>query len=194
MKRAKRKQVTLALQAAAGGDPQAAAELLPLVYGELRKLARSRLAKLPPGQTLQPTALVHEAYLRVLGGVDPGWEKRGHFFAAAARAMRNILVDQARRKNSLKRGGDGKRVALSDSDLPIDPPSDDLLAIHEALETLEARDSRKGEIVNLRYFAGLTETETAEALGVSIGSLKNEWRYIRRWLYRQVRGPANQAR
>lgn len=180
--------VTRTLQAAAGGDPKASAELLPLVYDELRKLAGSRLAHLPPGQTLQPTALVHEAYLRVMGDADAGWDSRGHFFAAAARAIRNILVDQARRKNSLKHGGNRKKVELDETELRIEPPSDDLLAIHEAVELLEADDPRKGQIVELRYFAGLTEKDTAAALGLTVGTIKHEWRFIRRWLFQRVRG------
>ena len=128
------KPVTRVLHAAAEGDRQAAAELLPMVYRELRELARSRLRKLPPGQTLQATALVHEAYVRVVGEADPGWDHRGHFFAAAARAMRNILVEQARCKASLKRGGGRRRVDVEASDLAIEPPSEDVLAIHEALD------------------------------------------------------------
>ncbi len=175
--------VTQILQAACRGDPTAAAELLPLVYRELRDLARSRMANLSPGQTLQPTALVHEAYLRVLGTGDPGWDSRGHFFAAAARAMRDILVEQARRKASRKHGGGRQRVVADDSDLAILAPTDDVLAVDEALRELEVDDPRKGQVVNLRYFAGLTAEETAAALGVSKGTVDREWRYVRRWLF-----------
>ena len=179
------KTLTLALQATAG-DRQAAAELLPLIYDDLRKLARSRMAKLAPGQTLQPTALVHEAYARVIGSGDPGWDGRGHFFAAAAQAMRNILVDQARRKGALKRGGGRQRLELQDGDLAIQPPREDILALDEALRRLEADDPRKGRIVNLRYFAGLTAEETAAALDVSVGTVEREWRYIKAWLHTQL--------
>lgn len=178
--------VTRVLQAVARGDRQAGEDLLPLVYRELRDLAKSRMARLAAGQTLQPTALVHEAYLRLIGNVDPGWDGRGHFFAAAARAMRNILVEQARRKASLKRGGDRKRVEGSDSDLAIEPPSDDLVALEEAIQRLEADDPRKGQIVNLRYFAGLTMEEIAAVLGISLGTVKREWQYTRRWLYTEL--------
>ncbi len=184
-----KKVVTSVLQAARRGDRQAAAELLPLIYDELRDLARSRMAKLPPGQTLQATALVHEAYLRLLGDADPQWDSRGHFFAAAARAMRDILVEQARRKASRKHGGGLPRVEPDDSDLAIPPPTEDVLAVDEALQRLEAEDPRKGQIVNLRYFAGLTAKETAAALGVSKGTIDREWRYIRRWLYVQLAPP-----
>ena len=179
--------LTLALKAAAG-DREAAAELLPLIYDDLRKLARARMAKLAPGQTLQPTALVHEAYARVIGSGDPGWDGRGHFFAAAAQAMRNILVDQARRKGALKRGGGRQRLELEDGDLAIQPPREDILALDEALRRLEAEDPRKGRIVNLRYFAGLTAEETAAALDVSVGTVEREWRYIKAWLHSQLRG------
>jgi RNA polymerase sigma factor (TIGR02999 family) len=175
------------LDAGARGDPHAAATLLPLVYGELKKLAHARLAKLPSGQTLNTTALVHEAYLRVVGPRDPGWSHRGHFFAAAAQAMRNILVDQARRKCSLKRGGGRKPAELVDAE-DRGSPLDDILAIHEAVARLEAVDPRKGQIVNLRFFAGLTEEETAATLGVSRDTVKREWRYTKRWLYCVLKG------
>ncbi|MHC4711132.1 MAG: sigma-70 family RNA polymerase sigma factor [Planctomycetota bacterium] len=179
------KTLTLALKAAAG-DRVAAAELLPLIYEDLRKLARARMAKLAPGQTLQPTALVHEAYARVIGSGDPGWDGRGHFFGAAAQAMRNILVDQARSKAALKRGGGRQRLDLQDGDLAIQPPREDILALDEALHRLEADDPRKGRIVNLRYFAGLTAEETAAALDVSVGTVEREWRYIKAWLHTQL--------
>lgn len=185
--------ITVMLQAAAAGDTKAAAELLPLVYKELRSLARWRLAKLPAGQTLQPTALVHEAYLRVVGDTDPRWDSRGHFFAAAAQAMRDILVEQARRKASLKHGGGRHHVAANDSDLAIKAPTtkpDDLLDLHAALQRLETDDPRKGQIVNLRYFAGLSVEETATVMGVSEATIKREWRYIKRWLHREVSGVA----
>lgn len=187
MKRDESKRVTRALRAAAKGEPGAAEDLLPLVYRELRTLARARLKKLPPGQTLQPTALVHEAYIRVVGDDDPGWDGRGHFFAAAARAMRDILVEQARRKMSLKRGGNRSRVDYDKADPAVAPPSEDILAVDEAVKRLERDDPRKGQIVNLRYFARFTAAETAEALGVSVGTIEREWRYIRAWLEYQLR-------
>ncbi len=178
--------VTLVLKAAVGGDREAAARLLPLVYEELRKLARARMARLAPGQTLQPTALVHEAYLRVIGSAASGWDGRGHFFAAAAQAMRNIIVDQARRKAAAKHGGDRARHPLDELDLAIQPPTEDVLALDEALRRLESDDPRKGRIVDLRYFAGLTVQETAAAMGVSIGTVEREWRYIKAWLHTQL--------
>src|SRR5262245_54902066 len=141
------KTVTQLLQNMAGGDKRAAAELLPHVYEELRSLAKSRLSKTPPGQTLQATALVHEAYMKLVGEADPGWENRGHFFAAAARAMREILVDQARRKASLKRGGDYRRVDPQEIVLAIEAPTTDLVALDEALQRLERDDERKSRIV-----------------------------------------------
>ena len=181
-----RESVTRVLRAVIDGDPRAAHDLLPLVYDELRTLARARLRKVPPGQTLQPTALVHEAYMRLVGDLDPGWDGRGHFFASAARAMRDILVEQARRKSARKRGGDRKRVNADQVEPAIEPPGDDVLAVHEAVQRLERDDPRKGEIVNLRYFARLTNEETAEALGVSVGTVEREWRYIRAWLQRAL--------
>ena len=181
-----RQPVTRVLHAAVQGDPKAAQDLLPLVYDELRTLARARLRMVPPGQTLQPTALVHEAYLRVVGSEDPGWDGRGHFFAAAAQAMRDILVEQARRKAAKKRGGDRQRVASEQAEPVFEPPSDDVLAIDEAVRRLEQDDPRKGQIVNLRYFAKLTSAETAEALGVSVGTIEREWRYIRAYLQREL--------
>jgi RNA polymerase sigma factor (TIGR02999 family) len=177
------------LQAVGDGDPEAAQELLPLVYRELRNLARARLAQRPPGQTLQPTALVHEAYLRLVGRQDPGWDGRGHFFAAAARAMREILVEQARRKAAQKRGGDRQRAASELAEPVIEPPSDNVLAVDEAVRSLEEDDPRKGQIVNLRFFARMTNAETAEALGVSVGTIEREWRYIRTWLRRALAAP-----
>lgn len=178
--------VTQLLRNLAGGDKQAAGELLPLVYAELRKLAKSRLAKLPPGQTLQPTALVHEAFLKLVGDTDPGWENRGHFFGAAARAMRDILVDQARRKGSLKRGGDFQRLTPDDEPLAIEAPTVDLIALDEALLRLEKDDERKAHIVNLRYFAGLSREETAAALGVTTRTIDRDWRYIVARLHQEL--------
>lgn len=169
---------------------QSAESLLPVVYDELRALARARLRHERQGQTLQATALVHEAYLRVVGDRDPGWNGRGHFFGAAALAMRRILVEQARRKGRIRHGGDQQKVEIDapregDSPAPlpaIEPPSEDVLAVDEAVRRLEAEDPRKGQVVNLRYFAGLTAQETAAALGVSIGTVERDWRFIRAWL------------
>jgi len=163
-----------------------AQDLLPLVYDELRMLARSRLRKTPPGQTFGATALVHEAYLRIVGRQDPGWDGRGHFFGAAARAMRDILVEHVRRKMTLKRGGDRRRVPVEQAEPTFEPPSDDILAIDEAVKRLERDDPRKGRIVYLRYFTGRTTAETATALGVSVGTIEREWRYIRAWLQREL--------
>jgi RNA polymerase sigma factor (TIGR02999 family) len=181
--------VTQMLRAAGTGDAQAAAELLPLVYSELHKLAQARMAKTPPGNTLQPTALVHEAYLRLIGSEDPGWTSRGHFFAAAAQAMRQILVKQARRKASAKHGGGRRRVDLELAEPFIEPPAEDLIALDEALARLEQADPRKGKIVMLRYLAGLTAEETAAALSVSVPTIEREWRCIRTFLYTLLSDP-----
>ncbi len=161
---------------------QPAAELLPVLYDELRNLAAALTARLPPGQTLQPTALVHEAYLRLVKNKDPGWESRRHFFGAAAQAMRNILVDQARQKASLKHGGAARRIDLVSGLAWIEPPNSDLLALDEAIQQLHAADSRLAEIVQLRYYAGLSVEETAKIVGVSVTTLKRDWRFARAWL------------
>ncbi len=174
-------QISQILEAIDDGR-QSAEELLPLVYGELRSLARSRMAREAPGQTLQATALVHEAYLRLIGDADPGWNGRGHFFGAAALAMRRILVEQARRKARQRHGGGQQRLDVADVAVAIEPPGEDVLAIDHAVSRLEAQDPRKGRIVNLRYFAGLTTKETAEVLGLSVGTSEREWRCIRTWL------------
>ena len=183
----KSREVTRVLEAVVEGDPEAAQSLLPLVYQELRSLARSRLKKLPPGQTLEPTALVHEAYLRLVGKKDPGWDGRNHFFGAAAQAMRDILVENARRKMAIKRGRGRQRVDLDVAEPSFEPPSEEIVAIHEAVMRLEDEDPRKGQIVNLRYFARFTSAETAAALGISVATVGREWRYIRAWLERELR-------
>lgn len=175
--------VTVVLQAVADGDEQAAGELLPLVYEELRSLPRSRMGQLAPGQTLQPTALVHEAYLRVVGDADPGWDGRGHFFAAAAQAMRQIIVDQARRKAAVKHGGGRERVDLAVATPVIQPPTDEVLALDETLKDLEKHSPRKAELVTLRYFGGLTMEEAASAVGVSVGTVERDWRYVKAWMH-----------
>ncbi len=161
---------------------QPAAELLPAIYSELRRLADELVGRLPPGQTLQPTALVHEAYLRLVGDRDPGWEGRRHFFGAAARAMRDILVDQARRKGARKHGGGSHRVELSEGLTLIVPPANDLLTVDEAIHALQVERPDLAEIVLLRYFAGLSIEETAAVLDVSVSTLVREWRFARAWL------------
>jgi RNA polymerase sigma factor (TIGR02999 family) len=177
---------TEVLRLAAGGDQEAAAELVPLIYTELRRVARGMLARSPPGQTLQATALVHEAYLRVVGKGDPGWESRRHFFGAAVQAMRQIMVEQARRKAAVKHGGPREKEQLREKDARTELPSDDVLALDEALGRLESEDPRKAEIVMHRDFSELTIEETAESLGVSHATVEREWRYIRAWLHKQL--------
>jgi RNA polymerase sigma factor (TIGR02999 family) len=174
------------LQAAQAGDRQAAADLLPLVYDELRKLAAHKLAQEAAGQTLQPTALVHEAYVRVAGNSQITWEGRRHFFFAAARAMREILVEQARRKTGPKQGGGRRRQELDDACAVLKPPPVDVLAVHEALDELEASEPRDAQIVLLRYFTGLTMDETAAVLGIPPRTLDRQWRYIRAWLMKKL--------
>src|SRR3954470_18151667 len=157
-------------------------ELLPGLYAELRGLAAALSRKLQPGQTLQPTALVHEAYLRLVKNQDPGWEGRRHFFGAAAQAMREILIEQARRKDSRKRGGGGRRVELSEGLALIEPPADDLLALDEAIERLRVEKPHLAEVVLLRYYTGLSVEETADVIGRSISSVTRDWRFARAWL------------
>jgi RNA polymerase sigma factor (TIGR02999 family) len=182
-------EVTRILSALEAGDPQAAGHLLPLVYDELRQLAAARLADEKPGQTLQPTALVHEAYLRLVGDGPPrAWDNRGHFFAAAAEAMRRILVENARRKRSRKHGGGLKRHDPEEAELAAPEPVEDLLALDEALDRLAAKDPLKAELVKLRYFAGMTIDESAAALGISAATAKRYWAYARAWLYQAVSG------
>jgi RNA polymerase sigma factor (TIGR02999 family) len=179
---------TQLLNAIRGGDQQAAAELIPLVYQELRQLARKRLAHEAAGHTLQATALVHEAYLRLVGDVDAArWENRAHFFGAAAEAMRRILVDSARRKGTLKRGGNkGRREDLDADRIACPQKVDDLLALDEALNRLAEIDRPKADLVKLRYFAGMTIPEAAEVLGVARSTADAWWRYARAWLHRQI--------
>jgi RNA polymerase sigma factor (TIGR02999 family) len=165
------------------GDPRAAADLLPLVYDELRKLAAHRLAREKPGQTLQATALVHEVYLRLVDSdTIRRWDSRGHFFAAAAEAMRRILVDHARHKSTAKAGGGRRRVDIDEVELAIEAPRVDLLALDEALGRLESKDPRKAALVKLRFFAGLTNQQAAEALGISSSTADNDWAYAKTWL------------
>jgi RNA polymerase sigma factor (sigma-70 family) len=196
--------VTLILSRIEAGDALAAEQLLPLVYGELRKLAAAKLAQEKPGQTLQATALVHEAYLRLVASgsrqpleelapapssQEPGtakWNGRGHFFAAAAEAMRRILVEQARRKNQVQRGGNLERVPLEIAEPVDEKPGDDLVAVDESLARLEAHDPLAASVVKLRYFAGLSMPETAEALGISLRTAERNWTYARTWLHREL--------
>lgn len=176
------------IEAVTNGDRQAAAELLPLLYDELRRLAVVRMAKLPPGNTLQPTALVHDAYLRMVGDRDPGWDGRGHFFAAAAEAMRQLLVEQARRKSARKHGGGQKRLNVDDVEIAVDLRIGEVLAIDQALDRLRALDPRKADIVLHRYFAGLTREETAAVMGISVRTVDREWRSIVARLHRELYG------
>jgi RNA polymerase sigma factor (TIGR02999 family) len=179
--------VTQILSEIERGDPTAAERLLPLVYDELRKFAAAKLANEKPGQTLQATGLVHEAYLRLVGSESTQqWDSRGHFFVAAAEAMRRILVDNARRKASLKRGGDHKRIKLDDVPERFDADELNLLALDEALRRLEAEQPSNAQLVKLRYFAGCTLEETAQILGVSRATAQRNWAYARAWLFGQL--------
>jgi RNA polymerase sigma factor (TIGR02999 family) len=188
--------VTRILSAIEQGDPRAAEQLMPLVYDELRKLAAAKLAQENPGQTLQATALVHEAYLRLVtspgresGESQPSWESRGHFFAAAAEAMRRILVENARRRQSEKHGGQMRRIDFEAAQSLAEPPPEDLLALDEALELLAAEDPVKAELVKLRCFAGLSHQDAAEALGISRATADRYWAYAKSWLYCKLYDP-----
>jgi RNA polymerase sigma factor (TIGR02999 family) len=181
-------EVTRILSAIEQGDPHAAEQLLPLVYEELRRLAAQKLAREKPGQTLQATALVHEAYLRLLGADrEQGWDSRGHFFAAAAEAMRRILVDAARSKRSQKRGGGRVRQRLDEVSVVAPEPVEDILGLDEALDKLAARDREAAELVKLRFFAGLTSQQAAQALGVSSRTADRIWAYARAFLLKELR-------
>ncbi len=187
-------EVTLILQAIDAGDSEATAKLLPLVYEELRRLARARMSNERVEHTLQPTALVHEAYLRLVGGANPRWNNRGHFFAAAAEAMRRILVESARRKQTQKRGGGLVRHSDSADELPVAIECDPLetLAVHEMLDRLAAKSPRIAELVKLRYFLGCTLAEAAEVLGIAPATAEDDWTYARAWLRREwLRNEAN---
>jgi len=178
--------VTRILSALEHGDPQVSEQLFPLVYEELRRLAAQKMAQEAPGQTLQATALAHEAYLRLVGRDQAQrWDHRGHFFAAAAEAMRRILVDNARHKRSLKRGGDRKRIDL-DANVAAQTPRDDLLALDEALARFEALEPMKAQVVKVHFFAGLTLPETAEALGISLATAERYWAFARTWLFAEL--------
>ena len=181
--------VTRILNAAAQGDTSPANELLPLVYEELRRLAAAKMASENPGQTLQPTALVHEAWLRLAGDANRKWNDRTHFFAAAAEAMRRILVEKARRKRAQRHGGGQQKSELLDFAAASAPNDDQLLAVNDALDKFAALDPQKAELVKLRYFVGMTIDETSEALGISKATAKRHWDYAKAWLYEEIRTP-----
>jgi RNA polymerase sigma factor (TIGR02999 family) len=186
--------VTHILSAIEQGDPQAPERLLPLVYDELRKLAAQKLAQEKPGQTLQATALVHEAYLRLVDRDKvQHWNSRGHFFGAAAEAMRRILVDQARKKRSRKRGGGLERLPLEEVEIGAPEPTVDLLAVNDALEKFEGIDKAAADLVKLRYYAGLTLPQAAEALGISTSTADRQWAYARAWLHAELRENAAES-
>jgi len=181
--------VTRILQSMETGDAKAADELLPLVYQELRKLAAAKMASESPDQTLQPTALVHEAWLRLAGNENIRWQGRAHFFGAAAEAMRRILIDNARRKSARRHGGGRQRIDLDGMEIAALTKADELLALNEALEQFAARDPQKAELVKLRYFVGLTLEESAQLVGVSVPTAKRWWAYARAWLFDRIRKP-----
>jgi RNA polymerase sigma factor (TIGR02999 family) len=181
--------VTRILSAIEGGEGRAAEQLLPLVYDELRKLAAQRMAREAPGQTLQATALVHEAYVRLVDTEKAQhWKSRGHFFAAAAEAMRRILIENARRKGRLKRGGGARRVDLESADAMATASPDEVLIVNEAIDKLASEDARAAELVKLRYFAGLSTAEAAEMMGLSRSTAYEHWAYARAWLHREIQG------
>jgi RNA polymerase sigma factor (TIGR02999 family) len=188
-----KKKVKDMLLASQHGDQDAAARLLPLVYDELRKLAQTRMARLPPGETIQPTALVHEAYLRLLGKSDLHVENQRHFFFVAARAMRDILVERARSKAGPKRGGNRQRVPMRDAVDAGAAVPEEVLAVHEALAELEKEDPLKAQIVNLRYFTGMSIAETTHVLGISERTLHRHWRFIKAWLKTRLRANGDGA-
>jgi RNA polymerase sigma factor (TIGR02999 family) len=180
--------VTRILQSIEQGDPNAAEQLLPLVYGELRKLAAARMAHEAPGQTLQATALVHEAWLKLAGSDRQQWRGRAHFFGAAAEAMRRLLIDKARRKASLKRGGDQAREELHESRIELRAPSAEILAVHDALDALAGEDRMAAEVVKLRYFVGMTIPQIADALGLAPRTADRHWAFARAWLKQAIEG------
>jgi len=179
--------VTRILERAQQGDPKAADELLPLVYEELRKLAAARMAQEAPGQTLQPTALVHEAWLRLVGEANPQFDGRAHFFGAAAEAMRRILIENARRKKAQRHGGGQARVDIQDVDVAAAAKDDELFGVHEALDQLAAEDAALAELVKLRFFVGLTNRECGEILGVSEPTVERRWAFARAWLFQAIK-------
>ena len=180
--------ITRILDSIEHGDPKAADELLPLVYGELRKLAAAKMANEAPNQTLQPTALVHEAWLRLVGNDNPQFANRAHFFSAAAEAMRRILIDKARRKKAIRHGGGQQRVDMEDLEVAAPANDDELLAVNEALDKLAAQNKVEAELVKLRYFVGMTLEEAAQVLNISARTADNYWAHARAWMYREIKG------
>lgn len=185
--------ITRILQAIKEGDLGASNQLVPLVYDELRRIARSQMAREAPGQTLQPTALVHEAYIRLIGKENPTWENRAHFFAAAAEAMRRILIERARSRSRLKRGRNPHRIDLKPEMISTEPDPDELLALDAALKHLEAKDETMSTVVKLRYFGGLTGDEIAEMLGISARNVDRIWSSARAWLQRELKAKLNES-
>ncbi len=181
-------EITVILKRAVEGDPKAAERLLPLVYDELRKLAAAKMSREPAGHTLQATALVHEAWMRLGADDQPEWQNRAHFFSAAAESMRRILIERARRHRAEKHGGNLERVDIDDAGVEIaaPAPADELIAVHESLDRLAGHDARKAELVKLRYFAGLTIEQAAEVLGISVPTAKRDWAYARAWLHVEI--------
>jgi len=179
--------VTKLLSAIEQGETSSADKLLPLVYEELRKLAAHKMANEAPGQTLQPTALVHEAWMRLVGEQNPSFKSRAHFFAAAAEAMRRILIDNARRKSTLRHGGGQKQVAFEQAELALTSDDDQLLAVNDALDKLAAHDKAEAELVKLRYFVGMTLDQAAEVLGISPRTADNYWAHARAWLFQELK-------
>jgi RNA polymerase sigma factor (TIGR02999 family) len=180
-------EVTQILQSIEQGDPKAADELLPLVYDELRKLAGSKMAGETPNQTLQPTALVHEAWLRLVGNGEAKFANRSHFFAAAAEAMRRILIDKARQKRAVRHGGDQQRVDFEDLEVAALADDDEILAVHDAIDKLAAQNKVEAEVVKLRYFVGMTIDEAAQILGISVRTADSYWAHARAWLFREIK-------
>jgi RNA polymerase sigma factor (TIGR02999 family) len=178
--------VTRIVERAQAGDVRAASELLPLVYDELRRLAAAKMARELSTQTLQPTALVHEAYLRLVGADGQHWNGRGHFFGAAAEAMRRILIERVRRKRAVRHGGEHERVNLEEMEIALEASDDELLAVNEALEKFAARDPQKAQLVKLRYFVGHSVPEAAEILGISVPTADRWWNYSRAWLFKEI--------
>jgi len=179
-------EITLILERAQQGDAKAAEELLPLVYDELRKLASHKMANEMAGQTLQPTALVHEAWLRLVGNQNQQWNGRAHFFGAAAEAMRRILVENGRRKRAARHGGGWAKLDIQEIELAAPAQDDELLAVNDALEKLASRDSKKAELVKLRYFVGLTTEEAADVLGISVPTADRWWNFSRAWMFEEI--------
>lgn len=178
--------VTQILQRVESGEPQASEELLPLIYEELRRLAAYKMTLQPPGQTLQATALVHEAYLRLVGGEEKHWQSRKHFFSAAAEAMRHILIDRARRRQRVRHGQNAEKVALEEIEIAAPAKDEIVLQLNDALDELQQRSPEQAEIVKLRFFAGFNEPETAQLLGLSERTVQREWSYAKAWLFERI--------